>query len=626
MTTLTQRAGLADSHELHRWSVEHSEDFWELVWHDTGVVGERGTAPAVEDGRFFADARLSYAENLLSHAPSADAVAVIEIVEDGSRRQITWAELAEAVAATTAALRSDGVTSGDRVAAWMPNVIETVVTALGVSAVGAVFTSTSPDFGVEGVIDRFGQVDPTVLVVADGYRYGGEEFEIGRRLDDVVERLPSLRRVVLVPRLGGNHSGSCTMWDDWLSPHRGAPARYERVPFDHPGFILYSSGTTGPPKCIVHRAGGVLIKHLVEHHYHCDIRPGDRVLYFTTCGWMMWNWQLSALASGATIVCYDGSPFHPGPSALFDLAERLELTLLGVSAKFIDACRKSDGLDPARTHRFPGLRTICSTGSPLHADGFRWVHDHVKADVHLASISGGTDLCGCFVMGDPTTPVWAGEIQGAALGMDVDVFDDTATACPPGVDGELVCRPTFPSVPLGFWGDHTGDRFHAAYLERFPGWWTQGDFATWASHPDTARRGMIIHGRSDATLNAGGVRIGTAEIYRVVERLDAITECVAVGQQWDDDSRIVLFVRPAPGHVIDDDLTATIRGAIRSSCSPRHVPARIVEVSDIPRTRSGKISELAVADVVNGRSLRNVTALANPEALEQYLDRPELRS
>ncbi len=626
MADLTRRAGVGDSRALHRWSVEEPSAFWELVWDDTGVIGDRGDAPAFDGDRFFADARLSYAENLLGHAPGPDVPAIVDVDETGRERITSWASLTASVAAAAAALRADGVTVGDRVAAWLPNVAETMVLALAASAVGATFTSTSPDFGVDGVIDRFGQVDPVVLVATDRYRYGGKEFVVADRVAEVVARLPSLRRVVIVPGdhdAAGTAPAGATWWDEWLAPHDGAEPRYERLPFDHPLFVLYSSGTTGAPKCIVHRAGGVLLMHLKEHQYHTDLRPGDRLLYFTTAGWMMWNWLLSALASGVTVVCYDGSPFHPAPTVLYDVAERYRLTTLGVSAKFIDACRKTDGLSPIDTHDLAALRTVCSTGSPLHADGFEWVYGHVTPDVHLASISGGTDLCGCFVGGDPTAPVHAGEIQGPALGMDVDVLDESGRPCPPGVDGELVCRPTFPSVPLGFWGDD-GSRFRAAYFERFDGWWTQGDFATWTAGPDGERRGVVIHGRSDATLNAGGVRIGTAEIYRVVERLDEIVECVAVGQRWDDDTRIVLFVRLADGVTLDDDLQATIRAAIRAACSPRHVPAVIAAVTDIPRTRSNKISELAVADVVNGRPVRNTEALANPDALTELATLPEL--
>lgn len=638
MADLVRRAGVADSHELHRWSVTDPSAFWDLVWDDTGVIGDRGSAPAFDGDRFFADARLSYAENLLGHAPDPGAPAVVDVDEAGNDRITSWAALTATVAATAAALRADGVQVGDRVAAWLPNVTETMVVALAASAVGATFTSTSPDFGVDGVVDRFGQVDPVVLVTTDRYRYGGKEFDLTDRVRAVADRLPTVRRVVIVPgalrRGDADHADAgaavpdpiagTTTWLDWISPHRGAEPRYERLPFDHPLFVLYSSGTTGAPKCIVHRAGGVLLMHLKEHRYQTDLRPGDRLMYFTTCGWMMWNWLLTALASGTTVVCFDGNPFHPGATALYDVAERYRLTCLGVSAKYIDACRKTEGLSPVDTHELPALRTVCSTGSPLHADGFEWVYRHVKPDVHLASISGGTDICGCFVGGDPTAPVWSGEIQGPALGMEVDVFDDHGDPVDPDVDGELVCRPNFPSVPLGFWGDHDGSRFRAAYFERFDGWWTQGDFASWTAHPDTDRRGVVIHGRSDATLNAGGVRIGTAEIYRVVERLDEITECVAVGQRWDDDTRIVLFVRTADGVELDDALRATIRSAIRSACSPRHVPAVVAAVDDIPRTRSNKISELAVTDVVNGRQVRNTEALANPDALTQFRDHPDL--
>jgi acetoacetyl-CoA synthetase len=627
ITQLVRRAGCGDTAELHRWSVDRPADFWDLVWDDAAVVGERGDGPALDHtGRWFPYASLSYAENLLAHAPAPDAPAVIDADESGRRRTTSWSELVASVGAAAAALRADGVGPGDRVAAWLPNVSETVVVALAASAVGAVFTSTSTDFGADAVVERFGQVEPVVLVATDRARYAGTVHPLLDRVADVADRLPSLRRVVVVANeplapMPDRFAG----WAEWLAAHAGAAVDPVRLPFDHPGFILYSSGTTGPPKCIVHRAAGVLLMHLKEHQYHCDVRPGDRLCYFTTCGWMMWNWQLTALASGATIVCYDGSPFHPGPTALFDLVDELGLTLLGVSAKFIDSCRKTPGLDPASSHRLDTLRTVCSTGSPLHADGFEWVHAHVRADIHLASISGGTDLCGCFVAGDPTRPVWAGEIQGAALGMDVDVVDDDGVPCRPGVEGELVCRPTFPTVPLGFWGDDDGSRFRRAYFDRFDGWWTHGDRAEWTGDGD-ARRGIVIHGRSDATLNAGGVRIGTAELYRVVDALDEVAESVAVTQAWDDDARIVLFVRPASGHRVDERLVTAIRTALRRSCSPRHVPACIVEVSDVPRTRSNKVSELAVADAVNGRPVRNLDALANPESLDQFRDRPEFGS
>jgi acetoacetyl-CoA synthetase len=587
------------------------------------VIGEPGEV-AVDPGdgsflgaRFFPSARLSFTENLLGHSPGDDDVALIAVREGAADRTWTWTELRADVAAAAAALRRDGVGPGDRVAAWMPNVGETVVVMLAALSIGAVFTSTSPDFGVTGVLDRFGQVEPTVLLAADGYRYGGTAYPLGDRLAEIVAGLPTLRRVVRVSVLGdGPPPHGVVGFDDWLGAQRGEDLELARFPFDHPGFVLYSSGTTGPPKCIVHRAAGVLLTHLKEHQLMCDVRAGDRVLYVTTCGWMMWNWLTSVLASGATAVLYDGNPVHPTADVLFDVIDRYDVTLFGLSAKLIDTYRKH-GLEPGATHRLEYLRTVCSTGSPLSADGFSYVYEHVRHDVHLASISGGTDLCGCLVGGDPTRPVWAGEIQGPVLGMAIDVVDDEGHPCRPTEEsdsaaGELVCRRPFPSVPLGFWGDD-GTRFRAAYFERFDGIWAHGDFASWTRHG-----GIVIHGRSDATLNANGVRIGTAELYRVVERFDEVLEAVAVGQPWEGDTRVVLFVRLVEGLVLDDDLRARIRHALRTECSPRHVPALVEQVTDIPRTRSGKISELAVADVVSGRRVRNTEALANPESLEQF--------
>jgi acetoacetyl-CoA synthetase len=620
LAALAQRVGRVGHDDLHRWSVEQPGELWSVLWEHLGVLGDPGeTAFDPGDGsflgaRFFPDARLSFTENLLGHAPSDDGPALIAVREGAADRTWTWVELRADVAAAAAALRADGVRPGDRVAAWMPNVGETVVVMLATLSLGAVFTSTSPDFGTMGVLDRFGQVEPTVLLVCDGYRYGGKEFSLDERLAEVVAGLPSLRRVVVVPVLGsdpGAPVGQATRYEDWLAPHQGAELALPRFPFDQPGFVLYSSGTTGPPKCIVHRAAGVLVTHMKEHQLMCDVRPGDRVLYVTTCGWMMWNWLTSVLASGATAVLYDGNPMHPTPDVLFDVVDRYDVTLFGLSAKLIDAYRKAD-LVPRATHRLAHLRTICSTGSPLSVDGFRYVYGRVHPDVHLASISGGTDLCGCLVGGDPTRPVWAGEIQGSALGMDIDVVDDEGSPCPPGPAGELICRRPFPSVPLGFWGDD-GSKFRGAYFERFEGVWAHGDFASWTPHG-----GVVIHGRSDATLNANGVRIGTAELYRVVEQLDEVAECIAVGQPWDGDTRIVLFVRLAAGVELDDALRDRIRTALRTQCSPRHVPAVIEAVADIPRTRSGKISELAVADVVSGRPVRNTEALANPEALAYF--------
>jgi acetoacetyl-CoA synthetase len=619
----TVRAG--DYPRLHDWSVREPEAFWRAVWDACSVIGERGSRAAIDldrmpGARFFPDARLSFPENLLRRRD--DGPAIIARSEAGGQRVLSWKGLHEAVCRAAAALRTSGVAAGDRVCGIVSNVPEAVVVALGAAAIGAVWSSCSPDFGVQGILDRFGQIDPAVLLSMDGYQYGGRRFDCTRKLSHVVERLPGLRRVVVIPFAGGDLPAdripSGIEWDAWLAEGAG-PAEFERLPFNHPLYVLFSSGTTGAPKCIVHGAGGTLIQHLKEQQLHCDVRSGDRVFYFTTCGWMMWNWLVSNLASEATIVLYDGSPFHPDGNRLFDLADDVGVTLFGTSAKFIDAVKKA-GLRPATTHRLESLRTITSTGSPLAPESFDFVYEHIKANVHLASISGGTDIVSCFVLGDPTRPVWRGEIQCAALGMDVAVFGPAGDPLPEGT-GELVCRTPFPSMPIGFWNDPDGARYRAAYFERFPGVWCHGDWIRATEHG-----GFVISGRSDATLNPGGVRIGTAEIYRQVEQLPEVAESLAVGQEWDGDERIVLFVRLVPGAVLDDELRLRITGRIRANTTPRHVPARIVQVADIPRTKSGKIVELAVRDVIHGRAVKNVEALANPEALEFYRSLPDLRS
>lgn len=610
--------------ELHAWSVDRPDEFWSAVWEFTGVVGsagerslERGSSMRFD--RYFPDATLNVADTFLRWTGEADALVGLD--ERGGRRVFSRDELRAAVGACAAALRNEGVVAGGRVAAWLPNIPETIIVMLAAASIGAVFSSTSPDFGVVGVVERFGQIEPTVLVACDGYVYGGKRFELSDRLHEIVRALPTLRRVVVVPHLGDAPTApNIVLYADWISPFAGTALETAPLPFDQPWYVLFSSGTTGKPKCIVHRAGGVLIKHLQEHQLQCDVRPGDRVLYFTTAGWMMWNWQASVLASGATAVLYDGSPFHPTGNVLFDIADEERLTLLGVSAKFLDSCNKGNVLAKGRLE-LNALRTICSTGSPLSADAFRYVYERVKADVHLASISGGTDLCACFVAGDPTGAVWAGEIQRPVLGMAVDVWGAQATPLSSELGaGELVCTQSFPSMPLGFWGDADGSRYRVAYYERFPDIWAQGDFASW-----TQQGGIVVHGRSDTTLNPGGVRIGTAEIYRVVEQLPQITEALVFGQQWENDTRIVLLVRLAAGVVLDDDLRADIRGRIRAACTPRHVPAVIAAVNDLPRTRSNKLVELAVSDVVHGRAIRNTEALANPEALAAIAALPELR-
>jgi acetoacetyl-CoA synthetase len=612
---------------ITRFREEHGtpadpEAFWAAAWDFCGVRGERGEevirpGATLPETRFFPDAQLNVVENLL--ATTGAGPAVVAAGEDGRRRTLSWDDLRRDVARLAAALRASGVGPGDRVAAWLPNVPETVITMLAAAGLGATFSSTSPDFGTAGVLDRFGQIRPRALVAADGYHYAGRDQDCLGRLAEIRAGLPGLERVVVVPYLDPDLDPpeGTERWDAVLADHDGAALDLERFPFDQPWYVLYSSGTTGQPKAIVHRAGGVLLKHLVEHQLHCDVGPGDTVFYFTTAGWMMWNWLVSGLASGATLVLYDGSPSHP-PATLFDLVDETGITLFGTSAKFIDALERG-GIRPRETHDLTSIRTITSTGSPLAPEGFDFVYEHVKPDVHLASISGGTDLCGCLVAGDPTRPVWRGEIQGPALGLDVDVVDEQGNHLD-REKGELVCRNAFPSMPLGFWGDDDGSRYRAAYFERIPGVWHQGDFASWTEHG-----GLVIHGRSDATLNPGGVRIGTAEIYRQVEQVPEVAEALAVGQAHAGDTRILLFVVLRDGAVLDDDLRDRIRRRIRENTTPRHVPAVVLDVPEIPRTRSGKITELAVRSVIHGEEVRNVEALANPEALDHFRDRPELR-
>lgn len=627
LALVNQRHGLSlDGYEpLYHWSVARPLEFWDAMWDFGGILGVKGARVAVDmdrmdpGARFFPDGTLNYAENVLARA--GDDLAIIFRSESGRRRALSWRELRGAVAAFAAALRAAGVTSGDRVAGYLPNLPETIIAALGASAIGAVWSSCSPDFGVQGLVDRFGQIEPRVLVSADGYVYGGKTFDSLGRVREALRRLPTVERAVIVPYITGAPSldglAAATVWTDFVAPHAAAPSRFERLPFNHPLYILYSSGTTGVPKCIVHGAGGTLIQHLKEHQLHCDIQPGDRVFYFTTCGWMMWNWLVTVLASNATILLFDGAPFHPDGKVLFDFADEAGMTLFGTSAKYIDAVAKA-GLRPRTTHSLATVRTMTSTGSPLAPESFDFVYAEIKQDIHLASISGGTDIVSCFVGGNPIGPVWRGEIQARALGMRVEVFDDAGRSVR-GEAGELVCTEPFPSMPVRFWNDPDGRRYQAAYFERFPGVWTHGDWVERTPHD-----GLIIYGRSDAVLNPGGVRIGTAEIYRQVERLPEILESLVVAQKWEGDERIVLFVTLRQGVTLDNILIDRITRTIRDNTSPRHVPARILQVSDIPRTRSGKIVELAVRAAIHGRPVKNREALANPEALEQFTNRPEL--
>ena len=620
--------GLKSFEEVRRFSVDEPEAFWSAVWDFCGVKAEtRGRRVLVDaakmpGAKFFPDARLNYAENLLRKSDDSDAL--VFRGEDKVTRRMSWAELNAAVARLHRALAAAGVKAGDRVSAIVPNMPEAIVCFLATSSLGAIWSSCSPDFGERGILDRFGQIEPKILITCDGYYYAGKTIRMAGKVANVLRELTSVEKALVIDYIGEADAVAEALpkaqtLARFVEGYSDAPIAFTQLPFDHPLYILYSSGTTGIPKCIVHGQGGILLKHLSEHVLNTDTKPTDKLFYFSTCGWMMWNWLVTGLAAGATLLLYDGSPFHPSERALFDYAQAEGMTIFGTSAKYIDAVKKS-GLQPKETHDLSALRAMLSTGSPLSAESFDFVYDGIKQDIQLASISGGTDICGCFVGGNPLSPVWRGEIQGPMLGMAVDVYDEQGHAVR-GEKGELVCVKPFPSMPVMFWNDPDGAKYHNAYFARFPGIWCHGDFAEITPHG-----GMIIHGRSDATLNPGGVRIGTAEIYAQVEQIPEVIEALAIGQDWDNDVRVVLFVRLRPGVALDDALVAKIRKQIREGASPRHVPSKIVAVADIPRTKSGKITELAVRDVVHGRVVKNKEALANPEALDLYKDLPELKA
>ena len=619
-------ARASDHASLYEWSVREPAKFWESIWDFTGVIGDKGSAPFLVDGqrmpgaKWFPQARLNFAENLLRRRDGETAL--VFWGEDQVRRRLTFAEVYEQASLLAQALRAMGVQPGDRVAAFLSNMPEAILAMLATTSIGAIWSSCSPDFGAQGVLDRFGQIEPRVLFCVDGYFYQGKTHDTLARIGEIVKQLPSLQKVVVVPYVQPHPAIDAIPRAVHLSSFtaglRAGDIEFERLPFDHPLAILYSSGTTGVPKCIVHGAGGTLLQHLKEHQLHTDLKRGDRLFYFTTCGWMMWNWLASGLATGATLLLYDGSPFHPGPEVLFDLADAENMTVFGTSAKYIDALNKANAR-PMQTHRLSSLVTMASTGSPLVAESFDYVYGNIKRDLLLSSISGGTDIISCFVLGSPLLPVYRGEIQCRGLGLAVEVFDEQGKPVV-GEKGELVCSAPFPSMPLGFWNDPTGTKYHDAYFGRFDNIWCHGDYM------ELTRRGTsIIYGRSDATLNPGGVRIGTAEIYRQVEQLPEVVESLVIGQDWDNDVRVVLFVRLREGLTLDEELVKRIKQQIRSNTTPRHVPARIVQVTDIPRTKSGKIVELAVRNVVHGRPVKNLEALANPEALALYRDRPELK-
>ena len=626
---------VSDRESLYRYSVDEPGAFWQSVWDFCDVVASRRADQPVRDlaamdpsrevrAEWFPGARLNFAENLLRF--DDDQPALIAWNQDGRQRQLSYAELRLEVARLARALRRLGVSEGDRVAAFMPNLPETVIAMLAASSLGAVFSSCSPDFGVGGVLDRFGQIEPKVLITADGYRFADKTLDSLGKVAEIEKQVESLEYVIVVPYLQASPDLSplrkVSLWTELLTADDdgkgdSADIEFAQLPFDHPLYIMYSSGTTGLPKCMVHGAGGTLLQHLKELVLHTDLRREDRIFYFTTCGWMMWNWLVSSLAVGATTVLYDGSPMKPHPAVLWQMAEQEKITVFGTSAKYLALIEK-EGLHPRRDFDLAALRAVLSTGSPLLPESYDYVYSEIGEDLQLASISGGTDLISCFALGDPTAPVYRGELQTRGLGMKVEIFDDEGQAIV-GEPGELVCTQSFPSMPIAFWNDPDGAKYRAAYFEVFENIWRHGDWAEL-----TPRGGLIIYGRSDATLNPGGVRIGTAEIYRQVEQIDDIVEALVVGQRHQGDVRIVLFVVLRPGLELTDELQAEIRRRVRQNASPHHVPKKILTVTDLPRTRSGKITELAVRDLLHGRPVKNVAALANPEALEQFKDRPEL--
>ena len=616
---------LTNSEHLHQFSVTEMEKFWRSLIEYAELNGETWTGPELVDrnklpgAKWFPEARFNYAENILKRRDDADAF--VFWGEDKVKRRMSFKTLYYQVSSISQALKGMGVGPGDKVAGYLPNLPETIIATLAAASLGAAWSSCSPDFGAQGVLDRFSQIKPKVVFCANGYHYNGKTHDSLGKVEEIVIQLPSVEHVVVIEYLDGapDLSGlkNAQHWGDVIANHAPNEIEFAQLPFDQPLYIMFSSGTTGAPKCIIHSAGGSLLKHASEHLLHCNMKRDDRIFFFSTCGWMMWNWLVSSLAWGATVLLYDGSPFYPSPKILFDYVDAENMTLFGTSAKFIDALSKN-GVRPMDTHDLGSVKIMCSTGSTLAPEGFDYVYGAIKKNVHLVSFTGGTDIMGCFMSGDPTKPVWRGELQQAVYGMDVDVFDDNGKSIQ-GEKGELVCKQPFPTVPLGFLGDPDGSRYHDAYFAVYDNIWCQGDFVEHTKHG-----GYIMFGRSDATLNPGGVRIGTAEIYRQVERLDEVKESIVIGQSWDNDVRVVLFVVLSAELTLDDKLTKKIQNQVRANCTPRHVPAKILQVEDIPRTKSGKITELAVRDVVHGRVVKNVEALANPEALAFYEGRVEL--
>ena len=613
-----------DYEQLHRWSIDSPEQFWEQLWHYTDIRSSQPYTSVLKHGdrfpgaQWFEGAKLNFAENLLRNR--SDKTAIVARLENGARRTLSYRELYTQVAQLAAALRSAGVAAGDRVAGFMPNVPETIVAMLATSSIGAIWSSCSPDFGINGVMDRFGQIEPKVLFACDGYYYNGKTIDSTQRIGQICAKIDSIEQLVLVKVTEAVTDIPQAMdYGDFLVKENTPKLQFEQLSFDHPLYIMYSSGTTGAPKCIVHGAGGTLLQQLKEQQLHSNLQPDDVLFYFTTCGWMMWNWLVAGLATEASIVLFDGSPFYPEPRSLIDMAEQEKINIFGTSAKYIAAVEKAHVV-PRESHQLASLKAILSTGSPLSHESFQYVYRDIKADLCLSSISGGTDILSCFVLGNPTLPVWEGQIQCRGLGMAVEIWDEQGRSVTEQ-KGELVCVKPFPSAPIYFWNDPENKKYLSAYFQTYANIWAHGDYGE-----ITAQNGVIIHGRSDAVLNPGGVRIGTAEIYRQVEKLDEVVDSICIGQDWDDDVRVVLFVVLRQGLSLDDKLIGKIRSNIRSETTPRHVPAKVIAVTDIPRTISGKIVELAVRKVVHGQAVNNTDALANPEALELFKDLPELEN
>ena len=615
------------SSKLYDWSVGSPAEFWDDLWDYCDVLSSKKgktilTNPNKMPGAiWFPESRLNYAENLLRQRD--DQEAIVFKGEDKVENRLTYAQLYDAVSITAQALSKQGVKKGDRVAAFLPNLPDTIIFMLAATSLGALWSSCSPDFGTQGVLDRFGQIKPKILIGVDGYFYNGKQIDTTQKLGEIASSLGSLKKVVVVPYTTSKPKIAAIkksiLLHDFVKPFKPGQIKFEQVPFNHPLFIMFSSGTTGVPKCIVHGHGGTLLQHLKEHRLHTDLKVGDRFFYFTTCGWMMWNWLVSGLASGATLLLFDGAPTYPKPDTLFDFAEQERMTVFGTSAKYIDAINKL-GVIPKKTHNLTHLTTITSTGSPLSPESFDYVYNNIKKDVLLSSIAGGTDIISCFVLGDPTLPVYRGEIQRRGFGLKVQVFNDQGKPVT-GEKGELVCTAPFPSMPIGFWNDKNDRKYRDAYFANFKNTWCHGDFIE-----ITERETLIIYGRSDAVLNPGGVRIGTSEIYRQVEKLDSVMESLVIGQTWQNDTRVVLFVRLRDGLKLTEKLRAEIKRTIRSNATPRHVPAKILQVADIPRTKSGKIVELAVRNLVHNEPVKNIEALANPKALAHFNNRQELNT